>query len=60
MTTKELVIELIRKMPEDATLTDIMEELYIRQKIDVGLRQLDAGETLEHAEVKQRMARWLS
>jgi hypothetical protein len=60
MTTKELVIEMIRRMPDNVTVTDIMEELYVRQKIDVGLGQLDAGETLEHEEVKQRMAKWLS
>ncbi len=57
MTTKELVIEMIRRMPEAATVVDIMEELYVRQKIDEGLRQLDAGETLEHEAVKQRMAK---
>lgn len=60
MTTKELVIEMIKRMPDEATVADIMEELYVRQKIDAGLRQLDAGETLEHEEIKQRMAKWLS
>ncbi|MCI0359765.1 MAG: hypothetical protein L0211_14915 [Planctomycetaceae bacterium] len=60
MTTKELVIEMIQRMPQDATLTDIMAELYVRQKIDVGLRQLDEGKTLSQEEVEQRLSRWLS
>jgi len=60
MTTKELVIEMIRRMPSDASLTDIMAELYFCQKIDVGLRQLDEGQTLSQEEVEQRLQRWLS
>ena len=60
MTTKELVIEMIRRMPSDASLTDIMAELYVCQKIDVGLRQLDEGQTLSQEEVEQRIQRWLS
>jgi hypothetical protein len=60
MTTKELVIAMIEKMPSDATLADIMAELYVRQKIDVGLDQLDNGESLSQEEVEQRLSRWLN
>lgn len=38
----------------------IMSELYFRQKVDEGLRQLDAGEGIEHEEAKRRLAKWLS
>jgi hypothetical protein len=58
--TKELVIEMIQRMPDDATVSDIMAELYIRQKIDVGLRQLDSGQSLSQEQVEQRLSRWLS
>lgn len=58
-TLKEEVIDLIRKLPDDATLTDIVEELYVRQKIEKGIAQLDAGESLSTDEVKQRLGRWL-
>jgi hypothetical protein len=58
--TKELVIEMIGRMPADATLTDIMAELYVRQKIETGLKQLDEGESLSQEEVEQRLAKWLS
>jgi predicted transcriptional regulator len=62
MTTKikDNVIEMIRRMPDDATVTDIMAELYVRQKIDVGLQQLDDGQALSQEEVEQRLSRWLS
>ena len=60
MSTKEAVIEMIRRLPDDATVPDIMEELYFRQKVDEGLRQLDAGEGVPHEEAKRRLARWLN
>jgi predicted transcriptional regulator len=59
MSTKDAVIEMIRQMPDDVTVPDIMAELYVRQKIDAGLRQLDAGEGIDHEEVKRRLSRWL-
>jgi hypothetical protein len=59
MSLKEAVIEMIRRMPEDATVPDIIAELYVRQKIDQGERQLDAGQGIDHDEVKKRLARWL-
>jgi predicted transcriptional regulator len=58
--TKDNVIEMIRRMPEDATVVDIMAELYVRQKIDAGLRQLEVGETLSQEEVEEKVSRWLS
>lgn len=60
MSTKEAVIEMIRRLPDDATVPDIMAELYVRQKVDEGLRQLDAGQGIPHEEVKKRLARWLN
>jgi predicted CopG family antitoxin len=57
---KEAVIDMIQRMPEDTSVADIIAELYIRRKVDVGLQQLDSGQELEHAEVQQRMQRWLS
>lgn len=59
-TIKDNVIEMIRQMPDDATVTDIMAELYVRQKIDVGLKQLDGGQSLSQEEVEQKLSRWLS
>jgi hypothetical protein len=60
MTTKQAVIEIIQRLPEEATIVDIMAELYLRQKVDVGLRQLDGGEGLEHSEAKRRLSKWLN
>jgi hypothetical protein len=59
-TIKDNVIEMIRRMPDDTTVEDIMAELYVRQKIDAGLQQLDSGQTLTQEQVEQRLSEWLS
>jgi len=58
-TVKEEVIALIQQMPEDAKLTDIMAELYFRQKVDQGIKELDKGKGISHEKVKGRMKKWL-
>ena len=49
---KKQVLEMLRKMPDDVDLTDIMAELYFRQKVDAGLKELDEGKGIPHAKVK--------
>lgn len=59
MTDKQRAIETIRRLPESASLEDIMAELYFRQKVDRGLQELESGRTVAHDEAKQRLAKWL-
>ena len=57
--TKEEVIGMIRALPDDATLDDIMAELYFRAKVDAGLKELDEGQSIPHEQVEKRLAKWL-
>ena len=59
-TIKQTVIEMIERLPDDTSVEDIMAELYFRHKVDEGLRQLDAGEGIEHEEARRRLGKWLS
>lgn len=59
-TIKQNVIEMIERLPDDASVEDIMAELYFRQKVDEGLRQLDAGESIEHEEARRKLGKWLA
>jgi len=56
---KDAVIEMIKEMPDDSSLTDIMAELYFRQKVDRGLKELDEGKGVPHKAVRERMKKWL-
>src|SRR5690349_15334938 len=42
--TKELIREVVERLPPDATVEDAMERLLLLAKIERGLAQADAGE----------------
>jgi predicted transcriptional regulator len=56
---KEEVMRLLERLPEAASLEDIQYHLYVRQKIEHGLEDVEAGHTLSEEEFDQRMAKWL-
>lgn len=59
METKQQILKAIEKLPEDASVEDAIDRLYLLYKIDRGLRQADNGELISQEEARQRMARWL-
>ncbi|HEV8307992.1 MAG TPA: hypothetical protein VGW35_10020 [Methylomirabilota bacterium] len=54
---KEKVLEVIKKLPADATLEDAIERLVLLAKTERGLAELDAGKGVDHAEAKRRLLR---
>jgi predicted transcriptional regulator len=56
-TAKQKVLEAMEKLPADATVEDAIEQLVLLAKIEQGLAQLDAGQGVEHSEVKRRLLR---
>ena len=57
-TAKDEVRELLEGIPDDASLEDIQYHIYVRQKVDQGLRDVQEGRLASHEDVKRRMARW--
>lgn len=57
---KEQVIQMIRNLPDDVSVEDIMAELYFRLQVDAGLKELDEGKGIPHEEVEKRMSKWLN
>ncbi len=55
MSNKDLVIEAIRQLPEIVSLEEIAEEIAILAAIEEGTRDVDAGRTVPHEEVKKRL-----
>ena len=60
MTTKEKVIDVVEDLPDDASIEDAMERLLFLAKVERGIRQADAGQTIPHSQVRERMAKWLN
>ncbi len=58
-TTKAKMEQLIHNLPEEASFEDAMEKLYLLYKIEKGIQQADAGQTISHEEAKKRLSKWL-
>lgn len=58
--TKEEVIKIIERMPEEASISDIMAELYFCLKVNSGIKELDEGGGIPHAQVREQLGKWLS
>ena len=59
VTAKQKVLQAVRDLPDDASFEDAMQRLLFLAKIDRGLEQADAGHTIPHSQVKEKMAKWL-
>jgi len=54
---KEEAIKLIENLPNDSSWDDIIYEMYVKKKIDIGLKAAKAGQTVSHEDVKKRFAK---
>jgi predicted transcriptional regulator len=52
---KDAARQIIEHLPEQATWDDIMYELYVKQKIEEGLADIEAGRTVSHEDVKAEL-----
>ena len=59
MTTKDRVLQVVQELPEDSSIEDVMERLLFMAKVERGIQQADAGRTIPHAQVREKMAKWL-
>jgi predicted transcriptional regulator len=51
--------QLIESLPESATWDDLAYKVYVRQAIEIGLAEADAGQTVPHDEVIARVRNWI-
>jgi predicted transcriptional regulator len=48
---KNAVLELAQQLPNECTWDEVMYRIFVRQKIDAGLKDADAGRTISHEDV---------
>ena len=52
---KESARSAIERLSDQATWEDIMYVLYLKQKIEAGLKAVEEGRTIPHEEMKRRL-----
>ena len=53
--TKERILKAVEELPDDVTLDEAIEKLCFLAKVEPGLQQANAGKTVSHDEVKERL-----
>ena len=56
---KKEVISLIKDLPDDITLDDIIYHLYVKQKLIKAKEDIAQGRTYSHEKVKKMAEKWL-
>ena len=58
MPIRDLIAKAIAELPDDATIEDALERIFVLYKGERGIAQGDAGQTVPHDEVRAMVARW--
>ena len=58
-TEKESIIEMIKNLPDEVSMEDIIEAIYVRQKIEKGLKDSEEGNLYTHEEARELLKKWL-
>ena len=54
---KSAARELVDRLPDDASWEDLMYQIYVREAIDAGLLDAEAGRVVAHDEAVRRLRR---
>ena len=60
MSAKQDIIKFVQGLPEDATMEDILYKLYVRARIEEGIKELDEGKGIRHEDAMERISEWLN
>ncbi|HEY1172023.1 MAG TPA: hypothetical protein VGH19_11680 [Verrucomicrobiae bacterium] len=58
MSSKEIAMEIIRKLPDEASLQEISDEIEFVAGIRQGAMELDRGESVSADEILKRIPAW--
>ncbi|MFQ5753554.1 MAG: hypothetical protein ACE5HI_16310 [bacterium] len=59
MSVQEMAKSVIDKLPDEADMDDIIHALYIRNKLERGIEEIEDGKGISHEEAKKRMRSWV-
>lgn len=56
---KREVREMLERIPSASTFEDIQYHIYVREKIENGLKDIREGRVLSQQEAEKRLSKWL-
>jgi predicted transcriptional regulator len=58
-TAKEEVRRMLDNLPDDSSFEDIQYHIYVRGKVERGLKAVEENRVLTEEEVERRLSKWL-
>ncbi len=55
---KSDIENVIKTLPEETSVEEVMEKLYLLSKIGKGIQQADTGNVISHKEAEKRLKKW--
>ena len=55
---KEELMQLLKDLPDNSTLEEIQYHIYVRQKIQRGIKDVQDGRIYAQEEMEKRMEKW--
>jgi len=60
MTDRQIILDAVKSMPEQASLAEILDELRLLQSVRQGLAETARGEVTPHEEVVKQLGAWIT
>lgn len=58
--TKDTVREILDRLQDDCSLEEVLYHLYVRQRVEAGLKDVEAGRLIPHEQVARELRRkWI-
>ncbi len=57
MTTKQKILRMVERLPEDVTYDRVIYHLDVMKSIEIGLEQIEKGQCLDHDELFEELLR---
>ena len=59
-TAKQEVLELLQHLPDDSSFEDIQYNIYVHQKVQKGIHDVEKGRVYTQEDVEKRLEKWHS
>jgi DNA mismatch repair ATPase MutL len=60
MSVKELAIQTMQELPEDASWQEVEERIHFMMEIEKARQQVKDGDVVSHSEVKSSLEQWIT
>jgi hypothetical protein len=58
MIARSQLMEMVKELPEEIDVDDMIYRLYLRQKLETAEKDIEEGKVISHEDVKRETSKW--